>query len=79
MRPENNLNWWNYAEGVPFRAWTQLIGCHCCRHVHLLWAATVGQPRNSIIICRVQLGQDTSQLCQWTGIDIVCGSPQADR
>jgi len=27
-----------------------------------------GQPRNNIIICRVQLGQATSQLCQRTGI-----------
>jgi len=34
-------------------------------------AAIVGQPRNSIIMCRVQLGQDTSQLCQRTGIDNV--------
>jgi len=31
----------------------------------------VGQPCNSIIICTVQLGQATSQLCQWTGIDDV--------
>jgi len=42
----------------------------CCR-VHLLWAAIVGQPCNSIIICRVQLGQATSQLWQRTGIDDV--------
>jgi len=34
----------------------------CCGRVHPLWAAIVGQPRNSIIICRMQLGQATSQL-----------------
>jgi len=39
--------------------------------VQRLWAIIVGQPRNSIIICRVQLGQATSQLCQQTGIDDV--------
>jgi len=39
--------------------------------MHPLWAAIVGQPCNSIIICRVQLGQATSQLCQQTGIDDV--------
>jgi len=37
----------------------------------VVWAATVGQPCNSIITCRVQFGQDTSQLCQRTGIDNV--------
>jgi len=40
----------------------------CCSRVHPLWTATVGQPHNNIIICRVQLGQATSQLCQRTGI-----------
>jgi len=39
--------------------------------VHLLWAAIVGQLRNSFIICRVQLGQATSQLYQRTGVDDV--------
>jgi len=36
--------------------------------VYPLWAAIADQPRNSIIICRVQLGQATSRLCQQTGI-----------
>jgi len=39
--------------------------------MHPLWAATVGQPCNSIVICRAQLGQATSQLCQQTEIDDV--------
>jgi len=39
--------------------------------LHPPWAAIVGQPHNSIIICRVQLGRATSQLCQQTGIDDV--------
>ena len=39
--------------------------------MHPLWAAIVGQPRNSIIICRVQLGQAISQLCQRTAVDDV--------
>jgi len=33
---------------------------------HHSWSAT---QRNSIIVCRVQLGQATSQLCRRTGID----------
>jgi len=47
-----------------------LTGC-CCYRVHPLWAAIVGQPRNSIIICRVQLGQAISQLHQQTATDDV--------
>ena len=43
----------------------------CFYHVHPLWATIVGQPHSNIIICRVQLGQATSQLCQQTGIDNV--------
>jgi len=43
----------------------------CCSRAHPLWATIIGQPCNSIIICRVQLGQATSQLCQRTGIDDV--------
>jgi len=39
--------------------------------VHPLRAAIAGQPCNSIIICKVQLGRATSQLCQHTGIDDV--------
>jgi len=39
--------------------------------VHPLWAAIVGQPCNSISICRVHLGQAMSQLCQRTKIDYV--------
>jgi len=39
--------------------------------VNPLWATVIGQPCNSIIICRVQLGQATSQLYQQTGIDNV--------
>ena len=39
--------------------------------MHPRWAAIVGQPHNSIIICRVRLGQATSQLYQRTGIDDV--------
>ena len=53
---------------------TELITDHCCCcfcRANALWAAIVGQPRNSIIICRVQLGQVTSQLCQRTGVDDV--------
>jgi len=42
---------------------------NCC--VHPLWATIVGHPHISIIICRVQLAQATSQLCQWAGIDCV--------
>jgi len=44
--------------------------CHRCGHVHPLWAAIIRQPYNSII-CRVQLGQATSQFCPQTGIDDV--------
>jgi len=41
----------------------------CCRcRMRPLWATTVGQP-HIIIICTVQFGQATSQLCQWTGTD----------
>jgi len=39
--------------------------------VHPLWAAIVGEPQDSIIICRVQLGQAIRQLCWRTGIDDV--------
>jgi len=56
-----------------------MCSCWHCR-VYPPWAAIVGQPRSSIIICRVQFGQDISQLWQESTMwDIICSSPQAHR
>jgi len=63
---------WNGKIGISFWAnnkKTKWQCCCCC--VHYLWASMVGQPRNSIIICSVQLGQAISQLHQHTAIDDV--------
>ena len=62
--------------------WFRLSCQCCCCRVQPLWAAAVGQPCNSIIICRVQLGQSTSQFCQHRNRQcktFVCGYPQAHR
>jgi len=53
---------------IPIPQLLLLLLLLCC-YVNPVWAAIVGQPCNSIIICRAQLGQATSQLFQQTGID----------